>query len=102
MNDSREGFCRTGRGRSFHADGPKAERVREPTVLLLLDITPSTIETKEGGRIGLRRLKGNQRHDAGWPETENIKLDDVQIFPSAGFIWWLVSWCFDFEPGSQP
>ena len=25
MNESREGFCRRGRGRSFHVDGPKTE-----------------------------------------------------------------------------
>ena len=32
MNESREGVCRTGRGRSFHVDGPKTEKAREPTV----------------------------------------------------------------------
>ena len=32
MNESREGFCRRGRGRSFRVDGPKTEKVREPTV----------------------------------------------------------------------
>ena len=26
LNESREGFCRKGRGRSFYVDGPKAER----------------------------------------------------------------------------
>ena len=25
-NESREGFCRRGRGRSFHVDGPKTEK----------------------------------------------------------------------------
>ena len=25
LNESREGFCRRGRGRSFHVDGPKTE-----------------------------------------------------------------------------
>ena len=29
--ESREGFCRRGRGRSFHVDGPKTEKAREPT-----------------------------------------------------------------------
>ena len=28
LNESREGFCRRGRGRSFHVDGPKTERKR--------------------------------------------------------------------------
>ena len=32
MKESREGFCRRGRGRSFHVEGPKSEKVREPTV----------------------------------------------------------------------
>ena len=32
LNESREGSCRRGRGRSFHVDGPKTEKGREPTV----------------------------------------------------------------------
>ena len=32
LNESREGFCRRGRGRSFHVDGPKTEKAREPAV----------------------------------------------------------------------
>ena len=32
VKESREGFCRRGRGRSFHVEGPKTEKVREPTV----------------------------------------------------------------------
>ena len=32
LNESREGLCRRGRGRSFHVDGPKREKAREPTV----------------------------------------------------------------------
>ena len=31
LNESREGFHRRGRGRSFCVDGPKTEKVREPT-----------------------------------------------------------------------
>ena len=27
-----ESFCRRGRGRSFHVEGPKTEKAREPTV----------------------------------------------------------------------
>ena len=30
LNESREGFCRRGRGRSFHVDGPETEKAREP------------------------------------------------------------------------
>ena len=32
LNESRESFCRRGKGRSFHLDGPKREKAREPTV----------------------------------------------------------------------
>ena len=32
LNESREGFCRRERGRSFHVDGPKTEKAREPAV----------------------------------------------------------------------
>ena len=31
LNESREGFCRRGRGRSFQVDGPKTEMARKPT-----------------------------------------------------------------------
>ena len=36
LNESREGFCRRGRGRSFHDDGSKTEKAREPTAESLL------------------------------------------------------------------
>ena len=36
LNESREGFCRRGRGRSFHADGPKTKKAWEPTVESLM------------------------------------------------------------------
>ena len=29
LNESREGFCQRGRGRSFHVDGPKTEKAVE-------------------------------------------------------------------------
>ena len=32
LNESREGFCRRGRGRSFHVDGLKTEKAWEPAV----------------------------------------------------------------------
>ena len=31
LNESREGFCRRGRGRSVHVDGPETEKAPEPT-----------------------------------------------------------------------
>ena len=32
LNESREGFCRRGRGTPFHVDGPKTEKAREPAL----------------------------------------------------------------------
>ena len=32
LKESREGFCRRGRGRSFHVEGLKTEKTQEPTV----------------------------------------------------------------------
>ena len=32
VKESRAGFCRRGRGRSFHVEGPKTEKAREPAV----------------------------------------------------------------------
>ena len=32
LNESRDGFRRRGRGRSFHVEGPKTEKAQEPTV----------------------------------------------------------------------
>ena len=32
MNESREGFCQRGRGRSFHVDGQKTDKAWESTV----------------------------------------------------------------------
>ena len=36
LNESREGFCRRGRGMPFHVDGPKTEKAREPAVEILV------------------------------------------------------------------
>ena len=32
LKESREGFCQRGRGRSFHVEGLKTEKMKEPTV----------------------------------------------------------------------
>ena len=50
LNESREGFCRRGRGRSFHIDGPKTEKAQEPTV-----------ESLVRGIWGLRVSEAEQR-----------------------------------------
>ena len=36
LNEPREVFCRRGRGSSFHVDGPKTEKAREPAVKSLV------------------------------------------------------------------
>ena len=36
LNESREGFCWRGKGRSLHVDGPKTEKARESTVQSLV------------------------------------------------------------------
>ena len=41
LNEPREGFCRRGRGRSFHVDGPNREKAREPRL-------ESVVEESEG------------------------------------------------------
>ena len=34
--ESRDGFCRKGRARSFHVEGPKTEKAEEPAVEILV------------------------------------------------------------------
>ena len=36
LNESRDGFCGRGRGRSFHVEGLKTEKAWEPTVETLV------------------------------------------------------------------
>ena len=56
FNESREGFCQRGRGRSFHVDGPKTETAREPTVeslvwkiwMLMLRMSEAEWRVQEG------------------------------------------------------
>ena len=45
--ESREGFCRRGRGRSFDVERPKTEKAREPTVKSLVrDLEAESINNK--------------------------------------------------------
>ena len=54
LNYSKESFCRRGRGRSFYAEGPNTEKVREPTVeslvrgILRLRISEAERRPREG------------------------------------------------------
>ena len=36
LKESREGFCRNGRAKSFHVEGPKTEKAHEPAVEILI------------------------------------------------------------------
>ena len=52
LNESREGFCRRGRGRSFHVNGPKTEKAREPAVesMVLRTIMPISLHSEYIGQ----------------------------------------------------
>ena len=62
LSESREGFCRRGRGRSFHVDGPKREKVREPAVkspvrgIWRLRVSEPERRVREGGRLQLNYI----------------------------------------------
>ena len=53
--ESREGFCRIGRGKSFHVEGPKTEKAREPTV-----------EIKSGARNLESESTRSRTESTGW------------------------------------
>ena len=52
LNESREGFCQRGRGRSFHVDGPKMEKAREPTAESLVQGIWRLRVSEEEQRVG--------------------------------------------------
>ena len=63
--ESREGFCRRGRRRSFHVNGPKTGKVRKPTVKSLVRGTwrltlPFTLRAPLSGTFLLRKDVVNQ------------------------------------------
>ena len=69
LNESREGFCRKGRGRSFHVDGPKPEKAREPTVESLgaRNLEAESVRSgaeSTGGRVKLKTATGIRRSSA--------------------------------------
>ena len=83
LNESREGFCRRGRGRSFHVDGSETEKVREPIVenLVLgicMDIR-SRAETT-GGCVKLKTItaiRWSSARDTFIAEGVYLVLEDV-------------------------
>ena len=50
LNESREGFCRRGRGRSFHVDGPKTEKARAKSATCVVNHPLAWIKTVESRR----------------------------------------------------
>ena len=62
MKESRDGFCRRGKGRSFHVDGPKTEKAREPTVESLvrgiwrLRVSKAERRVREGVSVKLKTV----------------------------------------------
>ena len=60
QNESRECFCRRDRGMSFHVDGPKTEKAREPTVESLvrgLNLEAESIRSRVESTGGCVKLK---------------------------------------------
>jgi len=60
LNESREGFCRRGRGRSFQVEGPKTEKAREPTLESLvrgISVEAESIRSREESTGGCVKLK---------------------------------------------
>ena len=55
MNEFRESFCRRGRGRPFHVDGPKTEKARKPTVESVVRGIRSRAEST-GGCVKLKTV----------------------------------------------
>ena len=51
LNESREAFCRSGRGRSFHVDGPKTEKAHFVNVSGVKTLWP-TIEVSRHDNSG--------------------------------------------------
>ena len=47
MKESREGFCRRGKGRSLHAEGPKTELALKPAAESLYEERGVDLETEE-------------------------------------------------------
>ena len=51
LKESRESFCRRGRGRSFHVEGPKTERARKPRVESLVQRIWKLGESEEERKV---------------------------------------------------
>ena len=65
LNESREAFCQRGRRRSFHVDGPKTQKAREPT----MDI--------ESAKTDLNRLEAESIRSRAESTRGCVKLKTV-------------------------
>ena len=53
LSESREGFCRRGRGRSYQVEGPKTKKAQDPTVKSLVrGISGGCEYQKQNGEYG--------------------------------------------------
>ena len=67
LNESSEGFRQRGRGRSFHADGPKTKKVREPSV-------------ESGARtLGAESIRSRAESTEGCVKTEDSQRDTADL-----------------------
>ena len=58
LKELREGFCRRGRGRSFHVEGPKTEKARESAVeSLVRDLEAESIRSRAESTEGCVKLE---------------------------------------------
>ena len=69
LKESREGFCRKGRARSFHVEGPKTEKAQEPAVEILVR-----------GIWRLRLLKAQRRVQKGSARILTVLNAPVFLF----------------------
>ena len=60
LKESREGLCWRERGRSFHVDGPKTEKAREPTVESLYEECGGKDYQKQSGECEGREGGGGE------------------------------------------
>ena len=64
LNEPREGFCQRGRGKSFHVDGPKIEKVQGSVVQGIWRLRVSEVEQSTGGCVKLKIVTEIRRSSA--------------------------------------
>ena len=87
MNESREGFCRRGRGRSFHVDGPKTKGAGTNSGEfgarnLEAESIRSGVEST-GGRVKLKTVTEIRRSSA----RDTFITESVYLVPNSFLDW---------------